>query len=589
MNKQPQKSLSSLKLDDIHDIIMLRPKGQHDFYLVMALVSIVLTPITLIGLLIGYTQGHNLFVRPIQGKTSLSQIPPMVKLSMAIWAVLIWFVLWGLIHVLKLMAPLLGHLEGYFPLYMCVNIFLTVVALIVFYKWRIKADSQAFESSRFGTARFAVEEELQPYRNKQGLYLGEGLTFSDKGHVLLCGGTRSGKGVNVIIPNLLGAGGYNGSWCVIDPKGENAAITANYQRKQGKKVIIINPWGLLEDKIGSAHSFNPLDILIEGHEIHWIDDIMMIAEMLVPMQKDDKNAFFTDNARAIIAGLLLHIVTSKEKNEQTLHALWALIRLEGDDWDMLIAEMATNFNAINGEIVRNSANEIKKLMAAGEETFGSILSTALQCTDFLKSPSLKKSLQSDFDPRTLSDGNTVLYIVTPVDKLQSHSRWLRLLVTCLLRSVVRTPKEKVCFLLDEFISLGYLPEIERVALATFAGFNLTLFMVIQSLNQLVGLYGQGWETFIGNSTVRLFTGVNDNFTADYISTAAGGTSNVSRTKDGYASTARPLITPDEIRRASGDNMFAFLGGAPVTYFEKKPYYKIEQLISRADKNPYIKN
>ena len=43
--------------------------------------------------------------------------------------------------------------------------------------------------------------------------------------------TRSGKGVSLIIPNLLT---YRGSVLVVDPKGENAWITAAYRRRRAR-------------------------------------------------------------------------------------------------------------------------------------------------------------------------------------------------------------------------------------------------------------------------------------------------------------------------------------------------------------------
>ncbi|MBO0950592.1 type IV secretory system conjugative DNA transfer family protein [Fibrella sp. HMF5405] len=97
------------------------------------------------------------------------------------------------------------------------------------------------EGNKFGSARFARPKELNAYRTGPGLYIGGEFVFKDKGHKLTVAGTRGGKGTNLIIPNLLGLGGCQGSWVVIDPKGENAAITVRYQRESGQNVVILNP------------------------------------------------------------------------------------------------------------------------------------------------------------------------------------------------------------------------------------------------------------------------------------------------------------------------------------------------------------
>ena len=497
----------------------------------------------------------------------------------------------GLIALVQF-AAVLGFSGRFLLVFVGFNLVFSLIVFGVFRRWRIGINNMLIEGNKFGSARFARPEELNAYRTGPGLYIGGGFVFKDKGHVLTVAGTRGGKGTNLIIPNLLGLGGYQGSWVVIDPKGENAAITARYQRESGKQVVILNPWGLLEDHVGAAESYNPLDILADTSSIHLVDDAHMIAEMLVPVERGDKNKFFTDTARSIVTGLIMQIVTTQEGDDRTLTTLWRWARLAGDDWDELIARMRLNNDPVNGEIVRNAGNEIVKLMEAGEETFGSILSSVLQATDFLKSPALQQSLRSGYDPTSLSDGDTSLYIIIPADKLQSHARWLRLIVTTTLRAVVRRPKNRVTFLLDEFVALGYLPEIET-ALSTYAGFEVTVWPILQSLIQLKGLYGDNWETFTANTAIRQFFTINDNFTANYVSAAIGQTSHVITTKGLFggvqdaSSNQRSLVTPDEVRRGSADNIFAFLGGNPPTTFGKQPYYQMPELHRRHDRNPYI--
>lgn len=64
----------------------------------------------------------------------------------------------------------------------------------------------------------------------------------DSRHILVVAGSRGGKGVSSIIPNLLT---YRGSVLVMDPKGELARITAR-QRAEGlkQKVFILDPFGV---------------------------------------------------------------------------------------------------------------------------------------------------------------------------------------------------------------------------------------------------------------------------------------------------------------------------------------------------------
>src|ERR1022692_4037120 len=90
-------------------------------------------------------------------------------------------------------------------------------------------------------------------------------------HLLTIAPTRSGKGVSLIIPNLLN---YRGAVLVVDPKGENAWVTAEYRRNVlGQKTVIVDPWDEVHSRYGSrvgvvesiAH-FNPLSILKPGSD-----------------------------------------------------------------------------------------------------------------------------------------------------------------------------------------------------------------------------------------------------------------------------------------------------------------------------------
>lgn len=566
--------------------------------LILYLVGTLLSPITLAGALIGYVRGYHRFLKPFGIYPRLDNLPPVMRVAMVIGAILIWVTLLAVIGLIFMAADVQSTDHVAIIVYLLFNLIFTGLVYGVFSRWRSAKDAVVVESEKFGTARFARADELAEHDGVRGFYIGGGYTFSDKGHLLTVAGTRGGKGTNLIVPNLLGLGGYEGSYVVIDPKAELAAITGRYQRESGKNVVILNPWDLLSEQVGASSSYNPLDILSDPSSPHLVDDADIIAEMIVPIEKDDKDRFFTDNARGILSGMVVHLVTTHDRESRTLEKLWKWVRYSGDDWDNLLADMASNIDPVNGDAVRTSASGILQLMTAGDKTFGSIMATLIQCTDFLKSPSLQQSLKSGFDPAILSEGNTIVYVVIPVDKLQSHARWLRLVVTTCMRAVVRKPNKRVCFLLDEFAALGYLSEAE-IALSTYAGFNLTIWPILQSLIQLKGIYGDKWEVFVGNTAVKQYFSVNDNFTADYISTAIGQTSFVTGIKSWLGlkdpeANARALVLPDEVRRGSGDNMFVFIGAKPPTLFVKRPYYQMRELIemggkAKYDENPYMSN
>lgn len=565
------------------------PEKQNRFIVFMF--GVLLMPITLVGALLGFIRAFKKLGYTLGPVPFFYPMRPVVRGAMIIGAIITWIVVYFLIVVLVNSSELYASNWTFFWAYVIVNTFLSSVVFLIFNKWQNDLLEDHMAGSKFGSARFADNADLLPYYDKKGFYIGGGIfAFPDKGHLFTSAGTRAGKGTNLIIPNLLGMTGYEGSWVVIDPKGENAAVTARYQREIGQNVVILNPWGLVSENVGESQSFNPLDILsVEDPDL--VDDVQMIAEMIVPIEPNAKDRYFSDNARTIVTALLMHIMVNKDHEERHLGTLYRMCRLQGDDWIALLADMRMSTNLLHSPLLDIMAQEVLKLMQSGENSFGSIVSTVLQSTDFLKSPSLQKALKSGYHPSELALGRSTVYVIIPADKLQSHGRWLRLVVTSTMRAVVRKPKERVCFLLDEFAALGYLPEIET-ALSTYAGFNVSVWPILQSLIQLKKYYGDNWETFVANAAVRHYFNVNDNFSADYVSKSIGATTNVTKIGNWWTgvrreANARLLATSDEVRRHSQRNIFAFIGSAPPTMFKKMPYYEIEELDKRADKNPYL--
>lgn len=533
-----------------------------------------LTPITLAGFIWGYIFDYNRVLKKEGVTPSLLNAKTSTTIAMLVGAVLAWgcvyFGFKGFMWTAERIFDYRTFRELQYWL-LIANVVLSVLVIRWFERWVAEVELELAEMQRFGTARFANEGEIKS--SGKGLFIGGSYTYDKQGHIITVAGTRGGKGVNLIIPNLLGAGDYKGSWVVVDPKGEAAAITSRWQKSQKRRVIKIDPWG-------GGDSYNPLDLL-DPQSDDFADDSGIVAEMIVPI-KPGASDFFADRARSFINGILMHHVMTQDREDWNISFVWEALRLDREKWIALLSEMSVSEN----KVVQATANEIINVLETSEKTYGSILSVAQQHTDFLKSPALQKSLKSSFDSRTITDGNTTVYITIPADKLKTHYQWLRLVVTTLMRISVRNRKERITFLLDEFSALGYIPEIE-VALSTYAGYNITVWPILQNLMQLETAYGKGWETFLGNTAVKHFFTVRDNFTAEYISRSFGDRTFISKMGGKPNATARRLATADEIMRASGDFIFCRIEDYPPTYFEKFPYYLDKDFQGRSDKNPYV--
>ena len=74
-----------------------------------------------------------------------------------------------------------------------------------------------------------INSWLMTWGKKLGLYKYKYIKHDDKHHMIVLAPTRSGKGVGLIVPTLLGE--WKGSCIVTDIKGENWGITAGYRQK----------------------------------------------------------------------------------------------------------------------------------------------------------------------------------------------------------------------------------------------------------------------------------------------------------------------------------------------------------------------
>jgi type IV secretion system protein VirD4 len=169
-----------------------------------------------------------------------------------------------------------------------------------FVAWRLRADPVTF-----GAARWMREREAKTLGllGTSGLIVGKlgghVLRFADvEGSVVVFAPQGAGKGVGVVVPNLLT---YPGSIICTDPKGENFAITGRARQKFGP-VYCVN----VGDP-GRSHRFNPLDV-VSRDLLRAVDDCTRLAELLMPKDAREENSHWRDRSVSILTALLLYVI-----------------------------------------------------------------------------------------------------------------------------------------------------------------------------------------------------------------------------------------------------------------------------------------
>jgi type IV secretion system protein VirD4 len=390
----------------------------------------------------------------------------------------------------------------------------------------------------FGSAKWATYDYLAGNNlfGATGFLLGEfaerdrrsALRYEGARHLLTVAPTRSGKGVSSIIPNLLL---HEGSALVIDPKGENARVTAarrgagDTKRNivgMGQDVFLLDPWDIAASKLGLKPSrFNPLD-WIQAGDPDATENAFLLADALVIKEDGGESAFWDEEAKALLTGIILYVAMApQEKGERHLGRVRDILTLDGKTFRETLMVMA----AMDDPVIRSTA---ARTIGKEEKLLSSVLASAQAHTHFLESPRIRKSLSStDFRFEDLKTKSQTVYLILPADRLVTFNRLLRLLIqqaiTVNARNIGERPKRPILFMLDEMPALGRLPSIEQ-AYGLMAGFGMQLWGIVQDLSQLAHTYGQaGWQTFISNCGVIQYMGSRDKMTADYFSSLCGVT------------------------------------------------------------------
>lgn len=408
-------------------------------------------------------------------------------------------------------------------------------------------------------------------------------------HTLIVARTRTGKGTRVIVPTLLR---YLGSAVVIDPKGENAAITARARQRiipgETSPVHILNPWGVMEDhfrELGFASArFNPLDMIDRTHPSA-VSVAQTLANTIIPKTGDAKSDFWQGSAADLLAGVLLWVVDYPGER-RTLARVREITSLSRKQLNDILTRMVAS-SAYGGAI----GELCNRFLDMAPDTYSGITANLNEALKFVSDPQLKAATDGNsFGIIDLIQQPTTIYLIIPPDKIETQRTWLRLMlaaVTQLYRYVpmidskgTKRPPHRCMMLIDEFPALGRMSDMPG-DLATMAGYGIDYTLIVQGLDQLKATYKDSAGTILSNCAFKWFCNVSDLETAKYLSETLGkatvqtvGKSESSGFNPGgestgasttYGETGRALLTPDEVMTLGREK-------AIVLHPDSKPHY-----------------
>ncbi len=478
-----------------------------------------------------------------------------------------------------------------------------------------------------GSARWATFAEV----SKAGLlgstgivvgkYHGKTLRFPGQQFVLLAAPTRSGKGVGVVIPNLLS---YEESVCILDIKQENFDITAGYRRDVLKQAVyLFNPFAEDIDADGNpaprTHRYNFLSAISKG--AFRVGDVITMSNAIWP--SGGKEAFWNDNARNLFLAVTLFLCELRDQREEEGLASElpdypvtmgeVLRQTSGRDSGLPIKKYFTerimHYDWLSGEC----RGAFTTFLNASDNVLSDILSTFNAPLLPWRNPIVDAATSAcDFDLREVRKQKMSIYIGITPNKLDDAKLIVNLLFSQLINLNTKELPQKnpsvlkyQCLLLmDEFTSIGVVSIIAK-SVGHIAGYNLRLLPIIQSTAQLESANNYGKDdarTLMTNHAMQIVYAPRDQKDANDVSESLGyfteKSTSLSHSRgfsknggSGSTSTSdqrRALLLPQEVKEIGQWKAIIFLENVKPILCDKIRYFDDPEFVARLLPAPVIK-
>lgn len=478
-----------------------------------------------------------------------------------------------------------------------------------------------------GSAKWATHKDVKRsglLDSKHGVYVG---AWKDRGrlhylrhngqdHVLAFAPTRTGKGVSLVIPTLVG--GWFQSAVIYDIKGENWDKTAGFRSTLGP-VFRFAPYDLQ----GSAR-FNPLaEIRLDTERD--VADAQTIAQMLTQDGSSKSEPYWEQAAHGLLTGAILHVcyAAAREGRVACLGDVRDAMTEPGRDLRSILTEWQRHVHLLDGSTHPAVARAAQEMIDKEDRNFDGVCSQAQTALKMYTDPVVgRNTSSSDFTINDLVNFKTPvsLYLVVPAgqqERLQPLTRLIFTLIVNRLTETIVPNKHRLLLLIDEFPTLKRM-DVFAHALSYVAGYGIKVFLIAQDIRQLEDAYGPK-ESIVSNCNVQIAFAPNTVETARRLSDMLGKQTVLqqvygfsgkrfspmpSSMNTSLSHFERPLLTPDEIFRIKapekegedeneritkpGDELLFVAGHRPIQGTQLL-YFDNPELLRRSKLQPPVGN
>lgn len=383
---------------------------------------------------------------------------------------------------------------------------------------RLANDRDLAKTTLFLPPKKRQEQKYPPVllgKMPTGRFKNEYLRYYGQQFIALAAPTRSGKGVGLVIPNLLT---YPDSIVVLDIKLENFRFSAGYRQAMGQEVYLFCPTGFSFDeedkKEGKlrGHRFNIL-FYINRNKKFRDEDILNLSKMLYPLNGSDSD-MWNNLAASLFIGLVAYMIDLEEAGEEinvTMPQLYRLSAPEGGLANWMKNQIA--FYRDKNVLSDTCIYEFNRFLAHSEKTANNVLTNFTAPLAIFNVPSVAAATSgNDFDLREVRKKRMSIYVGMSPNDLVNYSLLVNLFFSVLISENCKdlpefTPslKYQCLMIFDEFTAAGKIPIVLK-SVGYTAGYNMRYMFIFQSMAQIADekVYGkEGAETIIDNCGVLL--------------------------------------------------------------------------------------
>jgi type IV secretion system protein VirD4 len=453
--------------------------------------------------------------------------------------------------------------------------------------------------SLFGDARFARPSEIKKagLLGDKGLIVGRlgrrYLMYPGQQHVILSAPTRSGKGVGIVIPNLLN---WPDSVVVLDVKQENWDITSGFRQRHGQECYLFNP--AAADY--RTHRYNPLSYISPDPNFR-IDDVQKIGNMLFPDQPGT-DVIWTATPRSLFLGIVLYLLETPGKPVTIGQVLRET--LEDGDGAAYFAKIINQRTAAGKPLSPACIRGLNSYISiSSDNTRSGIIGGFRSRLELWMNPLVDAATSAnDFDLRNVRKRRMSIYLGVTPDNLERMAPLLNLffqqlidLNTRELPNQNKAIKYTCLLLMDEFTAIGKIPILSK-GISYIAGYWLRMMPIIQSPAQTVEVYGEAAaQTFQTNHALQIVypPSAKEIKTANEISEWLGYQTvkgkSVSKSKnllgkktptESTSDQRRALLLPQEITRLGKARELVVMEDVPPILAQKVVYFRDNVFMDR---------